>query len=422
MENEYLRQKEINNLKIGLMSRVTDKKRKKNRKNINRVYSRGSYSHRSSSDDYYTFRNDEISKDFEENIRQILIHDYKWKNGIIARKFGYRDIKINNIVKIIKTNDVVTFDIENKTIKFQLDDNNILYMTDENNNNKMFTSHDEINYINNDLKINIGKFEDVEIDGMFQIENFNISQFDEKEVNILYKNVDDINNFEHAALEIKYSKTNFDELVDQLERDRRVLRKFINNADKKLIYIGIIRTKNFNKRELNKYINNLKKLNCVIIGLNNPIFNKRNIDKFIDWNMLYENENKFINLENKINNLKETIENISEEKIKNIIQENISDALNSFEEKIENIVEQKIGNIIEKKMGDALTVFGKKIEKKMNNFKSKVLKKMNRKQNQIDKKIDSLFRLLNKDNNDETNNNNNKGNNGKNFIGRKRYK
>ena len=402
MENEYLRQKEINNLKIGLMSRVTDKKRKKNRKNINRVYSRGSYSHRSSSDDYYTFRNDEISKDFEENIRQILIHDYKWKNGIIARKFGYRDIKINNIVKIIKTNDVVTFDIENKTIKFQLDDNNILYMTDENNNNKMFTSHDEINYINNDLKINIGKFEDVEIDGMFQIENFNISQFDEKEVNILYKNVDDINNFEHAALEIKYSKTNFDELVDQLERDRRVLRKFINNADKKLIYIGIIRTKNFNKRELYKYINNLKKLNCVIIGLNNPIFNKRNIDKFIDWNMLYENENKFINLENKINNL--------------------SDALNSFEEKIENIVEQKIGNIIEKKMGDALTVFGKKIEKKMSNFKSKVLKKMNRKQNQIDKKIDSLFRLLNKDNNDETNNNNNKGNNGKNFIGRKRYK
>ena len=37
-----------------------------------------------------------------------------------------------------------------------------------------------------------------------------------------------------------------------------------------------------------------------------------------------------------------------------------------------------------------------------------MLKKMNQKQNLIDKIIDSLFGLLNKDNNDESDNNNNK--------------
>ena len=424
MKYEYLSQKEINNLKIELMSGVKTKKIIQSKQYTKRDNSIGSYSHRSPSDEYYKHRNEELSKDFEENIRQVLIHDYKWKAGVIARKFSYRDIKINSIIKLIKTNDEITFDIENKKIKFKLDDDNILYMNDEKNNNKEFTSHEEIKDINYGVEIIIGKLIEVEIDGIFQIDNFRISQFDEKEIKILYKNIDKRNDFKHAALEIKYSKTNFGELVEQLERDKQVLEKFIDNADEKFIYIGVIRTNNFHKKELSKYIDNLKKLKCVIIGLNKPIFNKRNIDKYIDWNMIYEKENKFINLENKINGSEKIIGNIVEEKIKNIVQEKISDAFNSFEEKIGIIIQQKISDALnsfeekfEKKFEEKFEKkFEEKFEKKLNNFKNKILKKVNKKHNQIDRKINSLFRLLN-NNNDISNNKGN--NNKKSFIGKK---
>ncbi len=57
----------------------------------------------------------------------------------------------------------------------------------------------------------------------------------------LFNNLGDINYFKYTAIEIKYSKRNLKWLVKHLERDKKVLEKFIPKADeKKLVCIEII--------------------------------------------------------------------------------------------------------------------------------------------------------------------------------------
>ena len=57
----------------------------------------------------------------------------------------------------------------------------------------------------------------------------------------LFNNVGDINDFKYAAIEIKYSKRNLKGLVKQLEKDKKVLEKFIPKVDEqKLVCIEII--------------------------------------------------------------------------------------------------------------------------------------------------------------------------------------
>ena len=98
MEYKYLTHEEINQLKVGLMSKSRNKNGIKRKNGNKRNNSRISKSV-SSIFNYYQFRNDEISQDFEENIRQILINEYKWKAVPITRKFSYRDIQINEDIE-----------------------------------------------------------------------------------------------------------------------------------------------------------------------------------------------------------------------------------------------------------------------------------------------------------------------------------
>ena len=78
MEYKYLTHEEINQLKEGLTSKSRNKNRIKKKNGIKRDNPRISKSV-SSISNYHQFRNDEISQDFEENIRQILMNEYKWK-------------------------------------------------------------------------------------------------------------------------------------------------------------------------------------------------------------------------------------------------------------------------------------------------------------------------------------------------------
>ena len=69
-------------------------KRKKNNKAKQNAKSNSSHSKHSVSNissQYFSLGNDEIGQDFEENIRNILIMDYNWKERKVKRKFKFRE-------------------------------------------------------------------------------------------------------------------------------------------------------------------------------------------------------------------------------------------------------------------------------------------------------------------------------------------
>jgi len=340
MEYKYLTHEEINQLKEGLMSKSRNKNGIK-RKNGNRRDNPRISKSVSSISNYYQFRNDEIAQDFEENIRQILMNEYKWKALLIKRKFSYRDIQINEDIKTIKTNDLIKFNINDKEIQFELKDNNILSMT-YNNKKEEITDQNETTRHKAGIKIELGKLIEVEIDGIFKIKNFSLEKFDKNEINIIYNNVGDINNFKYAATEIKYSKTNLEGLVKQLYRDKKVLEKFTPKAEKKSVYLGIIRANKIKEEEILKFQEILEKLKCVIICLKNPIFAKKRIDKFIDWQQIKENKKKFRILGNRINNLEERIDDL-EKNVNNRISD-LDKKMNNLDKKLDSLFNLIRGN------------------------------------------------------------------------------
>ena len=377
MEYKYLTHEEINQLKEGLTSKSRNKNRIKKKNGIKRDNPRISKSIASISN-YHQFRNDEIAQDFEENIRQILMNEYKWKAVPIIRKFSYRDIQINEDIETIITNDLIKFNINNKEIQFELKDDNILSMT-YNNETEEITDQNETTKYKEGIKIEIGELTQVENDGLFKIKNFSLEKFDKNEINILYNNVGDVNNFKYASTEIKYTKTNLEELVKQLYRNKKVFEKFIPKAEEKSVYMGIFRANNIKKEEILKYETILEKLKCVIICLKNPIFAQKRIDKFIDWQQIKENNEKFRILEEKmnkrINDLNERIDDL---------EERMNNRINDLEEKMDKSIkglEEKMDKII------------KDLEKKLNNLEEKMHKKIgnlnirvNQMQNQLSKK------------------------------------
>ena len=164
------------------------------------------------------------------------------------------------------------------------------------------------------MKITVGKLRHIEMDGLFSIKNFNPSIFKKEEISIIFNNIkeEEFKNFSNAALEVKYSKTNFDDLVEELNKDKNVLNKMTNIP---FIFIGITNSKNIDKKDLKKQMNNLNRLKCLIIGLKNSTFYGRPVTKFIDWKKLYEDEKKFEELNNKVennfNNLNRKIDDIN---------------------------------------------------------------------------------------------------------------
>ena len=91
MKVNYLSKSDIKKLKADLMG-----KRKRNNKSKRNAKSNSSHYNHSVSNiswQFFSLRNDEIGQDFEENIRNILITDYNWKERNFKRKFKFREIR-----------------------------------------------------------------------------------------------------------------------------------------------------------------------------------------------------------------------------------------------------------------------------------------------------------------------------------------
>ena len=221
MKKNYLNADEIKKLKFGLMS-----KDKRSSKAMNNSNSFSSYilnkdeNNSTLSSEYYKIRNGEIGLDLEENIRNILFFDYNWKRGFINRKFNYREIIYKGQNNVLITGREIVLKIKNKNINFKLNNNKSLDIITPEESTEI-SGPNETFVIKYNEKIILKEINEVEIDGIFNITNFNISIFNNQEVSIIYNNVKDekIKNFTQAVVEIKLSKNKFKDLVEQLNND-----------------------------------------------------------------------------------------------------------------------------------------------------------------------------------------------------------
>jgi hypothetical protein len=266
----YLSKSDIKKLKADLMG-----KRKRNNKAKRNAKSNSSHSKHSVSNissQYFSLRNEEIGQDFEENIGNVLIVDYNWKERNFKRKFKFREIRYRLKKLFIITGQKKSVFINHRRVFFQFNDDNSIDIT---NKCRTITIGDQEEKSILLLKVGVitlKKVQDVEIDGMFNIEKFSSSAFVSKEITILFRNIDDnkMKLFNQAVLEMKLSKNNFSEMVTQLIRDRDVFEKLIKEP---ILYIGFINSKNIGKYELKASKDGLNKLkNCIIFGFKNKIF------------------------------------------------------------------------------------------------------------------------------------------------------
>ena len=279
MKYHYLNKNEINNLRAQLMSKISQTKNYSNRK---LYYPNNSVcSKKEVVSEFFKYRNAEIGRDFEENVRQTLIHKYHWKESSIPRSFCFREISVKNKKKIVKTDETIEFKIKNQTVRFKLNEDESLDLIE----GKEITNIKDKSDITIDKykkKIVIKSLVKVEMDGIFEINNFSPSMFNQNEISIIYKNIDEdkIKSFTQVVVEIKLNKNKFKEMVNQLNKDKQILNKFTKDN---FLFVGFMNTKSIEEEEITDSMDVLNELNCLILGINNSIFCNRNITKPIYW-------------------------------------------------------------------------------------------------------------------------------------------
>ena len=267
MEYKYLTDAEIIKLKGELMSKASKLK------TISDLIS----------DEIKQDKNNDKGKNFENNIRLALKNQYNWKISDIPRHFFYRKIIYKNKEYII----CPFQNIEAKKFFINFDESDYSCVIIEKGTNK------EILKINDNNNNSIARIpnkdfivespKEIEIDGIFNIDHFNLTDFDPEEIEIIFNNTEN-KDYKYCIIEVKYNKNKINNLIAQLRKDKEVLEKIIIHED--ILFLGFV---NVNHNE-DAYvdINTVGDLECLVLGIQNEIFCERNIAYPIDWKLISE--------------------------------------------------------------------------------------------------------------------------------------
>ena len=263
MEYNYLTDEQINRLKIELMSKTTGLK------SLSDIIF----------DAIRTDKNNDKGKHFGNNIRLSLKNYYNWKISSIPRNFFYRKIIYKNKDYIICPS--LNIEAEKFFINFDEEDHSC-FVIEKDTNTKIFETS-EISNIK--MKIFDKTFivespKEIETDGIFNINQFDIKDFDPNEITIIFNNIEN-KDFKCCVIEVKYNKNKIDELIAQLNRDKEVLKKII---DKDILYLGFVNLKENEKAYVD--INTVGNLECLVLGINNEVFCGNNIAYPINWKQI----------------------------------------------------------------------------------------------------------------------------------------
>ena len=251
--------------------------------------------------------NETTRKIFEKNIRHILENNYGFKLQKYPEKIFIKKIRINRGDKIqdeeIFQNEEATLNINNKKYIFLFNERFELLIKDSDKKiihtilSKDSNKESKINI--DDNVVIISPYKEMEIDGYFQIEKFEVDMFDSNEIDILYSNVskNDEKCFTRTIIEVKLGANKVDNLISQIRKDHHVLKLKNNNGT---LVIGFI---NSNKIKNKNHFDTLYNKKCVIYGIKNSIFCGKEVTYQIDWNL----EKRVKSLEAKIDEIYEYI-------------------------------------------------------------------------------------------------------------------
>lgn len=230
--------------------------------------------------------NTEKEEYFEENIREILINYYNFQSAKFAKNIFVKVIKYDDKEIEIIQNVEKQVSIREKKYNILFNDDFEILIKDELNNilGKIESkrSNENVELLVNEININISKYKEIEIDGFFELKNFKVNLFDDKEISIIYSNIenDEEGKYTHAAIEAKLSHKKTEGLIKQLKKDKHLLDIC---EYKSTILIGFINSAKIVSIDFKEKLKNIK---CVIYGVKNSIFHGKNVVRPIDWNLV----------------------------------------------------------------------------------------------------------------------------------------
>ena len=301
MQNYYLNANQINKLKKDLMSKHKNS---------------GANSSISSSE-YYKMKNKEVGIHFEENIRNILMLNYGLKKKEINRKLLYCYIKYDGNSNLITNIEEKKLTISETIVTFRINDNKSLDIIFDNNNFKKIKNQKESQQTILGKTVIITERKDMENDGWFNLNNFDINKFDKNEICEIYKTIEPgkIKKAKQVIIESKLNKNKVNELLFQLNRDKKIIEKIENIQKDNILYMGFINAKSINIQDfINNVIPKYQDLKFILFGIKNEFFGKRKVTEFYDWELIKDvkrMEGRIDNLERRIGNLEKKVENIN---------------------------------------------------------------------------------------------------------------
>ena len=255
--------------------------------------------------------NETLGKVFEKNIRYILEIKHGFKSVPHPDKIFMKKIKIYNNqnpdeYEIFQMEEIEV-KIKGKNFKVFYDNEHNVIIRDFKNNEvdrvKSQNSNKETELTINKIKLEICRYTEIEFDGYFSMNNFRVKLFNEKEVDIIYSNIneDEEKNFINSIIEVKLNQKKANKLRGQIRKDHHYLEK---NGIQNAVVLGFI---NSSKINCNAYsFNSLKNKKCVIYGINNSLLDGKEIIYPIDWDL----DKKVDSLTNELNDLKPKIDEI----------------------------------------------------------------------------------------------------------------
>ena len=285
--------------------------------------------------------NGNIGKLFEENIRKSLEINLNWEEDKIKRSFFYREISIKshkekyiicpNIKQTLETKEgvcILKFNEINKSCEiYKKYTKELLYTIKENNNIK------DVRVIDKNLRIGIPT--EFEIDGLYKINHFDLSLF-QGEIDIIYNNIKERQDFVYAAIEIKLNYAKINELIEQFTTKKKLLEKIIKEN---ILYIGFVAYSDLDK--LPKININF---NCLLFSLKkDEMFFGRKVTEYIEWKTVSD----VIKLNKKLEKFHEEFDNYKEEMKKEFldfkieIKKEMKKEFETFEKKLVSLLQKK---------------------------------------------------------------------------------
>ena len=246
-------------------------------------------------------------EEFELNIKETLKFEMNFNETSYLNNFIYMFVKLENNDKtiIIESMDK-EIDVNGKVFVFKLSKDKSISIINKEDGRLIC----KIKEIKKKKKENInGKqfifypIDEIEIGGIYSINNFDSNCFNQKEVSLISSNVKKghMKAYDLAIVEVKLSPKKVLRLITQMKKDAKVMKSVA--PDKNIIYLGFLGSVKIDSKV--NFGEKLKNIDYAIYGLNNNLFFNRNVFKSLDWNLI-EKVDKAINHLN--NNVKEILE------------------------------------------------------------------------------------------------------------------